>query len=67
MLIHRQLSWCPCVSMKTKGRVVQWLRLPDGPVAETPRSQSKGPGFDPWSGNWISKGPTKDPMCCSED
>ena len=25
--------------------------FPGGPVAKTPCSQSKGPGFDPWSGN----------------
>ena len=24
--------------------------LPGGPVAKTPRSQCKGPVFDPWSG-----------------
>ena len=24
---------------------------PDGPVAKTPCSQSREPGFDPWSGN----------------
>ena len=25
--------------------------FPGGPVAKTPRSQCRGPGFDPWSGN----------------
>ena len=25
--------------------------FPGGPVAETPSSQCRGPGFDPWSGN----------------
>ena len=30
--------------------VVQWLRL---------SSQSRGPGFDPWSGNWIPPVATK--------
>ena len=25
--------------------------FPGGPVAKTPSSQCKGPGFDPWSGN----------------
>ena len=24
-----------------------------GPVGKTPHSQCTGPGFDPWSGNWI--------------
>ena len=25
--------------------------FPGGPGPETPRSQCRGPGFDPWSGN----------------
>ena len=25
--------------------------FPGGPVAKTPCSQRRGPGFDPWSGN----------------
>ena len=25
--------------------------LPGGPVAKTPHSRCRGPGFDPWSGN----------------
>ena len=25
--------------------------FPGCPVAKTPRSQCRGPGFDPWSGN----------------
>ena len=25
--------------------------VPGGPVAKTPCSQCRGPGFDPWSGN----------------
>ena len=25
--------------------------FPGGPVAKTPHSQCRGPGFDPWSGN----------------
>ena len=44
--------------------------LPGGPVAETPCSQFRGPGFDPWSGNWIPHATTrslhattKDPAC----
>ena len=29
-----------------------WLQdLPGGPVAKTQRSQCRGPGFNPWSGN----------------
>ena len=37
--------------------MVQWLRL---------SSQSKGPGFDPWTGNHIPQATTKDPACCNE-
>ena len=33
--------------------------FPGGPVAKTPRSQCRGPGFDPWSGNWILHAATK--------
>ena len=43
-----------------------------GPVAKTPRSQCRGSGFDPWSGNWIPNAVTKsshavaeDPACCN--
>ena len=32
---------------------------PGGPVARTPRSQCKGPGFNPWSGDQISKASTQ--------
>ena len=27
--------------------------LPGGAVVKTPHSQCRGPGFDPWSGNYI--------------
>ena len=30
-----------------------------GPVASTPHSQCRGPGFDPWSGNQIPYATTK--------
>ena len=33
--------------------------LPGGPVAKTPCSQCRGPGFNPWSGNWIPHAATK--------
>ena len=39
--------------------------FPGGPMAKTPCSQCGGPGFDPWSGNWIPHAATKDPSCCS--
>ena len=51
--------------------------FPGGPVAETPDSQCRGPGFDPWSETWIpytvtknSRAVTKkiaDPACCRQD
>ena len=37
--------------------------FPGGPVAKTPRSQCRGPGFDAWSGNWIPHAATKDLAC----
>ena len=33
--------------------------FPGGPMDETPCSQSRGPRFDPWSGNWIPHASTK--------
>ena len=46
--------------------------FPDSSVAGTPRSHYRGPGFDPWSGNWIpqgtimsSYGSTQDPVYLS--
>ena len=33
--------------------------LPGGPVAKTPGTQCRGPGFDPWSGNSIPYAATK--------
>ena len=48
--------------------------FPGDPVAKTLSSQCRGPGFDPWSENWIPHATakslhtaTKDPVCCSED
>ena len=49
---------------------VDFRDLPGGPVAKSPGSQCRGPGFDPWSGNWIpyataesSQVATKDSVC----
>ena len=43
-----------------------------GPVAKTPRSQCRGPGYNPWLGNYIPHAAaksfcasTKDPVCWS--
>ena len=33
--------------------------VPGGPVVKTPRSQCRGPGFDPWSGNEVLHAATK--------
>ena len=53
-------------SAKRNFLVVQWLRLC--------APKTKGPGFDPWSGNWIPHAATKsvnaanrDPTCRNED
>ena len=39
--------------------VVQWLRLRI--------LNAGGPGFDPWSGNWIPHATAKDPVCWNKD
>ena len=51
------------------GRVLQIppSGLPGGPVAKTPCSKCRGPGFDPWSGNLSSHATTKDPTGQSKD
>ena len=45
---------CLCFSFLTCKmgliKVPSW-DFPGGPVVKTPRSQCRGPGFDPWSGN----------------
>ena len=48
--------------------------FPGGSVAKTLHSQGRGPGSDPWSGNYIPHATTKssnaatgkDPACCKE-
>ena len=32
-------------------KVINCREFPGGPVAKTPHSQCRGPGFAPWSGN----------------
>ena len=41
----------------------------DFPGGQTPHSQCQGPGFDPWSGNYIPHAATnfKDAVCWNED
>ena len=41
--------------------------FPGGPVAKTPSSQCGGPGFNPWSGNYIPHATTREPRCHRED
>ena len=38
-----------------------------GSVAKTLRSQCRGPGFNPWSGNWIPRATAKDLTCRNKD
>ena len=47
--------------LKSRGTslLVQWLRLW--------APNRSGPGFNPWSGNWIPHATTKRPTCCSWD
>ena len=48
--------------------------FPACPVAKTLSTQCRGPGFNPWLGNWIPHAETKssnaaikDPACCNQD
>ena len=43
--------------------ILQKKDFPSGPVAKTLHSQCRGPGFNPWSENWIPHTTTKDPKC----
>ena len=39
--------------------------FPGGPIAKTPCSQCRGPGFDPYSGKEFPHAATKDLVCHS--
>ena len=63
-------SWVPArfsiqsLVYRAKSQVTSILLprdFPRGPVAKTPCSQCKGPGFDSWLGNEIPYATTKDP------
>ena len=41
--------------------------LPGGPVAKTPGSQCRGPGFQPWSGNQIPHAAAKSLRAAAKD
>ena len=41
--------------------------FPVGSEARILSSACRGPGFDPWSGNWLPHAATKDPECRSCD
>ena len=34
-------------------KILHW-GFPGGPVGKTPHSQCRGPGFNPWSGNYAA-------------
>ena len=67
--IGREVGWRPRRNWlrKLKSEMVQKLPkrfcsqqlslqdFPGSPVAETPHTQCRGPGFHSWSGNWIPK------------
>ena len=66
LLIRVQLSCCNkeafnySGSNKSSDKLRAYARdFPDGPVAKTPCSQCRGPGFNPWSGNYIPLATTK--------
>ena len=44
---------------KVKKEKNQLWDFPGGPLAKTPHSQCRGPGFDLWSGNYIPHDATK--------
>ena len=39
------------ISKEERSKINDLWDFPDGPVVKMPRSQCRGPGFDPWSGN----------------
>ena len=41
--------------------------IPGGPVAKTPHSQYRGPGFEPWFENWIPLAATKNSHAMIKD
>ena len=41
--------------------------FPGGPMAKTPCSQCRGPGFSPWLGNQIPQAATKTSHAANED
>ena len=48
------------------GYKIQFSRdFPGGPVAKTPSSWCRGPGFNPRSGNQFPHATIKDPACCN--
>ena len=50
--VHRNRVFKKVTLKKKKKKKKVMLRdFPGGPVAKTLRSQCRGPGFDPWSGN----------------
>ena len=54
---HSQIFWCQDSFHSSK--LSRSQDFPGGPVAKTLSSQCKGPGFNPWSGNWIPHVTTK--------
>ena len=58
------LSLCPQNNARYN---ILMRNFPCGPVAKAPRSQCRGPGFNPWSGNWIPHATTKDSVCLNKD
>ena len=62
---HKCLNWCETFNLQCK----QLWNILGGPVAKNLFSQCTGPGFNPWSGNWIprttvkSSHATADPEC----
>ena len=49
--------------VKSLGKDPQPWDFTGGPVAKMPKTQCRGPGFNPWSGNYRELGPT----CCNDE
>ena len=45
------MKYCLVKGKKKFKEYKNYRDFPGGPVAKTPHSQCRGPGFNPWSGN----------------